>query len=75
MAKEGWKWIINSTREHYFVEGRSLCKRWLSLSGGGFDTTIGNKPCKTCEKALAKRTEKALLKKADFEIQLVKGKL
>ena len=25
---EGWKWLLNATKGHYFRAGRSLCGRW-----------------------------------------------
>jgi len=30
--KEGWTWLWNAKKWHYFVGGKSLCKRWLRLS-------------------------------------------
>ena len=56
--KKGWNWLINSRKQHYFVEGRSLCGRWLCL---GNDYTDDPDPrydcCKGCEKKL-KRVDK-----------------
>jgi hypothetical protein len=28
---EGWTWLVNSPKWHYFRSGRSLCGRWLNL--------------------------------------------
>ena len=53
---EGWKWLINSKKWHYFRDGRSLCKKWMNLAGNEFeqgnDDSVDN--CPTCRKALAK---------------------
>lgn len=29
--KEGWTWLINSKKEHYFRNGQSLCGKWACL--------------------------------------------
>ena len=54
--KEGWTWLFNSRKDHYFVDGRSLCGRWLCFSD---DVEIGdddNKDnCKACQRELKKR--------------------
>ena len=63
MSKEGWAWLHNSNREHYFVEGRSLCRKWLCLCSD-FATTLGQPECKACRKALDKREAKREPKKA-----------
>jgi hypothetical protein len=52
---EGWKWLFNSPKWHYFIKGKSLCGRWLSFGGGyqkGNDDSPDN--CKACAKALKK---------------------
>ena len=35
---EGWKWIINDNDWHYFKNGKSLCKKWATLSNKGLET-------------------------------------
>ncbi len=57
MSKEGWAYLHNSRVEHYFVAGRSLCKRWLCFSMD-FHTTMGQPECRACRKALDKREGK-----------------
>ena len=54
---EGWGWPENSRKAHYFVDGRSLCKRWLFLGlvEQGNDNSPDN--CPTCMKKLAKSKE------------------
>lgn len=54
--KEGWTWLYNTPKWHYFVDQESLCRRWILFSGGAFlepnmrSNRIGY--CKTCEKKL-----------------------
>ena len=60
MAKEGWGWLHNSTKWHYFREGRSLCGKWMMLgSGDDLETGNYNSPdnCKGCKNKLAKEKE------------------
>lgn len=35
--KEGWKYLLNSTKWHYFVEGRSLCGKWATFGNDGLE--------------------------------------
>lgn len=60
---EGWKWIIESRKWHYFRNGRSLCGRWATLSNAGFETGNDDSPdnCAECKRkimAQAAKTEK-----------------
>lgn len=58
---EGWKDLINSTKWHYFVDGRSLCRRWMTMSSMGLMKHKGllqANDCKACYKALIKRLPK-----------------
>lgn len=35
MSNEGWQYLFNARKCHYFkLDGRSLCGRWLLLVGG-----------------------------------------
>jgi len=58
--KEGWTWLTNSTKWHYFVEGRSLCGKFMLLSipelEQGNDGSLDN--CMACRKKLEKRKGK-----------------
>lgn len=58
--KEGWNWLSNATKWHYFVEGRSLCRRWMCF-GTDLKEDTGESPddCAACRKALTKRKGKA----------------
>lgn len=50
----GWVYLLNSKKEHYMVNGKSLCGRWMVLSEGGVVKRNPNKKtdCKTCLKKL-----------------------
>jgi hypothetical protein len=55
---EGWNWIYNSTKWHYFVDGSSLCKNWMLFSvPENMELGNNNSPdnCKVCQKKLLKR--------------------
>lgn len=54
---EGWTWLHNSTRWHYFDEGRSLCGKWMILSCDNLEIGNDNSPdnCAACGKKLAGR--------------------
>lgn len=56
---EGWKYLVNSSKFHYFVNGRSLCNRWATLSDFGLKQDEFPSPddCKVCRKKLDKRKE------------------
>ena len=55
---EGWSWLFNSRRDHYFVNGVSLCGKWAILGGGDCQDT-SDSPCAACLKKLKARKEKA----------------
>ena len=54
---EGWSWLLNSRRDHYFVNGRSLCDKWGIIGYGDCDDT-SDQPCATCLKKLKARKGK-----------------
>jgi len=57
MSKEGWNWLYGVKKEHYFREGRSLCRRWLCLGGNSLSLTPPSDPklvCQGCLKRLNK---------------------
>ncbi len=53
---EGWTWLYNTPKWHYFVKQQSLCRRWMLFTGGAYlepemrSNRIGY--CKICEKKL-----------------------
>ena len=58
-STEGWGWLSNSPKWHYFVDGKSLCSKWAlwgnpELSQGNDDSPDN---CKACQKKLEKRRE------------------
>lgn len=68
MTEEGWTWLANSPKWHYFRDGRSLCRRWM-LFGSGHDyateenlTSPDN--CKACAGERAKEINKQALESA-----------
>jgi len=64
---EGWGWITNSPKWHYFVDGRSLCGKWIGLGEleQGNDGSPDN--CTACKRALEKRRAKQALEKLKQE--------
>ena len=59
--KEGWSWLYNSPKYHYFREGRSLCKRWMILGPGDFEQDWKDDMpdnCAGCQKKLLKNPSK-----------------
>jgi len=60
---EGWTYLFNSPKWHYFRGGRSLCKRWMTF-GSEFEQGNDKSPdnCKGCMTALEKERAKAASK-------------
>lgn len=58
----GWSWLHNATKFHYFVDGRSLCGRWLCLFLPTEDLEDGKDEhpdnCKACSRAVKKMRAK-----------------
>jgi hypothetical protein len=51
----GWTWLYNARKWHYFIDGRSLCKRWVCFDTELQDTTPESPDnCVACYKALAR---------------------
>ena len=55
--KEGWTWLTNSKKWHYFIDGRSLCGRFMVLGRPELEQGNNNSSdnCKACVKKLEKR--------------------
>lgn len=52
---EGWFWLLNSRKLHFFVDGISLCRRWMLMGGRPEENqTLGSHPgpddCAACWK-------------------------
>ena len=57
--KEGWTYLWNSPKWHYFRDGKSLCGRWMCLGSefeAGNETSPDN--CVTCMKKRMRELEK-----------------
>ncbi|MBA7491660.1 hypothetical protein ES702_02208 [subsurface metagenome] len=56
--KRGWGWPRNSRKTHYFIDGRSLCGKWMFF--GKLEDSQDNSPdnCVSCTKAIKKLREK-----------------
>ena len=55
---EGWSWLLNGgTKDHYFVNGISLCGKWAIIGHGDCEETSPN-PCASCLKKIKTRKEK-----------------
>ncbi len=60
--KEGWTWLINSTKWHYFRNSRSLCGKFALLSSTSLEQGNDNSPdnCAPCKRALLKEKAKTV---------------
>jgi len=54
--KRGWAWPDNAAKSHYFINGRSLCGRWMFLGEPLAEDHPGGlrNDCKACTQRLAK---------------------
>lgn len=57
---EGWTWLLNARKWHYFVNRRSLCGKWAILFGGDLDEigSLDGENCKVCQRKLEERKSK-----------------
>ena len=57
---EGWGNVINARDAHYFIDDRSLCRRWLAWGGPRWESNqaLGSTPGKGTCKACWKKAEK-----------------
>lgn len=65
-SENGWNWLSNTPKWHYFVEGRSLCGKWLGLGLGKTcddDPKTDDSPdnCTACHKKVTKLRAKSSL--------------
>jgi hypothetical protein len=60
LAREGWTWLFNSRKWHYFRGSRSLCGKFLLL--GSKDLEMGNDKsadnCGSCQRKLEAKRDK-----------------
>jgi len=54
---QGWKFLSNAKKAHYFIDGKSLCRKWMTF-GSAFEDNNHTSPdnCPACQK---KRVAKA----------------
>ena len=61
---EGWNWLSNSRKWHYFRDGRSLCQQYMLL-GSNADAQTGNDMspdnCAACRRVLLREIKQAEL--------------
>jgi len=58
---EGWTWLINSRRWHYFRHGHSLCKKFMLLVNGEFEPNgDGTKSPDECSACFRLRTKELM---------------
>lgn len=53
-TKEGWTWLINSRKDHYFRDCKSLCGKWMIFGSNSLEKGMSNNACATCKKKLEK---------------------
>ena len=60
VKNEGWGMCFNTPKWHYFVEGRSLCGRFMLFGKQDLELGNDNSPdnCKACKAKLEKRKAK-----------------
>lgn len=72
IGDEGWTWLFNSTRWHYFRGGRSLCGKFLLLSRSGLqlgsDDSRDN--CAACRRKLEAERRRIARRQMEIERQL-----
>lgn len=51
-VSEGWGFLVNSRKAHYFRDGRSLCRRWMCFSLSDLEQDDKKSPddCKACRR-------------------------
>lgn len=49
---EGWTWLLNASKWHYFRNGRSLCGKWMLPGGGSFPAAADDSDhnCAACKR-------------------------
>lgn len=60
--KRGWGFPANSKRAHYFVEGRSLCMKWIFMGQLYDDNHESPDNCAACKRLRARTETKASAK-------------
>jgi hypothetical protein len=57
---EGWGWLMNSRKWHYFVEKKSLCGKWAIFKDDDLEQGDDGSPdnCVACKRKLKSRQER-----------------
>ena len=58
----GWGWPGNSRKAHYFVNGRSLCSKWMYFGDLYDENDDYTRNCAACKRKVKKLREKENLK-------------
>lgn len=61
-TSEGWTWMHNSRKWHYFRDGKSLCRNWMLLRNPseGFSGDMDSSDnCADCARRRAKELSKS----------------
>jgi len=77
MFREGWTWLRNSRKWHYFVDNRSLCGRWMLFTAPGLEQGNDNSSdnCAMCQKKLIARKKSMPKELLDYLKSLEKPKV
>lgn len=54
---EGWAWPHGAAKNHYIVDGRALCGKWLTLGNTEAREYSPHVDCAICERRRARRQE------------------
>jgi len=65
--RKGWGFPLKLKKAHYFIDGRSLCGKWMFF--GNLEDSNDESPdnCTACKKALQKLRAKAAFEKLKQE--------
>lgn len=57
--EEGWTWLINSRKWHYFRDGRSICGKFMLLGNPELEPFGDKSPdnCAACQRKRLKELE------------------
>ncbi len=79
--KEGWTWLTNSPKWHYFRDGRSLCNKFMLFGKHNFKQADNNRPdnCAMCKKKLDKerltKDNLMITKRTDNKVRAARAKI
>lgn len=60
---KGWGFPANSRKAHYFVDGRSLCGKWMYFGSLEDSNDNSSDNCTACKKAVQKLRAKEAVEK------------